>query len=56
MAKRARQLRLDLLGPQHPWTQLEEEAKQRCLTLLKQLVQEVWRHQVALGEELDHDG
>ena len=54
MARRVRQLRLDL-GDQHLWDQFQVEAKQQCLTLLKQLIQDVWKQHTTLEEGSDHD-
>ncbi len=51
MVSRSHQLRLDL-GDQPLWDQLEEETKQRCLALLSQLLQEMWKED---PEEEGHD-
>jgi len=48
MVNRAHQLRLDL-GGQLLWDQLEEGARQRSVSLLSQLLQEIWR------AERDHE-
>ena len=54
MVSRSPQLRLDL-GDQRLWDQLEEETKQRCLALLSQLLQEVWREDKETEEDEGHD-
>ena len=53
MVNRAHQLRLDL-GDQLLWDQLEEGARQRSVSLLSQLLQEIWRDEKDREDQEQH--
>lgn len=54
MPSQGHQLRLDL-GDQPLWSQLDEETRRRCLALLSQLLQEIWRLELTPEEEKNHE-